>query len=180
MGLLNFLKKEKTIVDNAKEFQEQYKIANICIFKYLKNWLNQVNLTTVIAGLSMREPELREEIAFGMFGHLLGKDNVDDKEKDSDSNETEKIKNLSVKLADEIMNNDKDFCEIVVQTLRMELIFCQYSASLGNNKLSNKIAINMNLLERYGELVKESPDPDSYTRLITKWMDLKSDDEDDN
>jgi len=168
--MFNFFKK-KTIVDNAKDFESQYKAAKIIIFKYLEIWFKQIFETPEYKA-TFGDDDLYVTLAAQVENYLFGEDldevikKVDNKVKD----QIIQIKNHVPKWADDSMNRDKDFSEFVIQTIRMDMIFHQYFDGekwLSENPRGKRIS---KILMKYGGNVKEAPDPKKYDKLLRKWI----------
>lgn len=84
-----------------------------------------------------------------------------------------RIKDYIPKWTDNVMNEDKDFCKFIIQTVRMNMIFRQYESDckwLSETSDGKRIS---EILTRYGGKVSESPDPKTYKKLLKKWMDWR-------
>lgn len=165
--MFNFFKR-KTITDNAKDFEMQCKVAKIIIFQYLEIWFKQIFEKPDWKELFIDKPDMHETMAAEVMRYLLALD---------DNRGSEELKKASImakehaeKWADDVMSQDKDFCELVIQTLRMEMFFCE----LGSNfkwRFENPQGIRMQeILMKYGDSVPESIDPKKYDKLIKKWI----------
>lgn len=67
------------------------------------------------------------------------------------------------------MKHDTDFCELIIQTIRLEMIYNQYFQGVNwitNTEKGKKIS---EILSRYGNLISKVPDPDQYSKLIQVW-----------
>ena len=157
---------KKTITDNAKDFEVQYDIAKIIIFKYLDIWFKQTFSTPKWKEIFADKPEMSTTLAVEVMRYLLA---LEDKREISDD-ETLLAKKHAKKWADDVMNMDKGFCHFVVQTLRMESIFNRLSKGsdwLFKDPRGKKV---FELVMKYGGKVEESPNPKKYNKLIKKWM----------
>lgn len=167
--MFNFFRK-KTISDNAKDFETQYKITKIIIFNYLEIWFKQIFSTPEWKEIFADKPNMHTTMSAEVMRFLLALN--DDRTLDGleDREEVILAKKHAVKWADDAMIQDRDFCELVVQTLRMELIFQQYING-SNWPLENPRGKKVHeILMKYGKEVPETPDPKKYEKLINKWM----------
>jgi len=69
-----------------------------------------------------------------------------------------------------LTGGDKQLCELVVQTLRMEILL--ESQGFRNSAKGKRIS---EILMSYGSLVEEAPNPKSYAALVNKWNRLSAD-----
>lgn len=163
--------KKKTIIDNAKDFEKQYKAAKIIIFKYLEVWFKQIFETPEYKAI-FGNGDLYVTLAAQVENYLFGEDldevvkRVDNKVKD----QILQIKKHVPKWADDAMNRDKDFSEFVIQTIRMDMIFHQYLDGekwLFEDPRGKRVS---EVLMKYGGNVTENPDPKKYDKLLRKWI----------
>lgn len=168
--MFNFFKR-KSIVDNAKDFETQYKVAKIIIFKYLDIWFEQIFGSPDYQKI-FGETDLHTTLAAQVENYLFGEnlDEVISKVTPEVKRKILQVKNHIPKWADDAMNRDKDFCELVIQTIRMDMVFRQYASDskwLFENPRGKRI---QEILTKYGGDVSESPDPKKYDKLLRKWM----------
>ena len=163
--------KKRTIVDDAKDFEPQYRAAQILLFQYLKVWFKQCFADPALSGVGYPD-DMNVTMAARVTSYLLGRD------KDFISGEIDPEKIEQIKMAnrhvekwgDDSMTKDKEICEFVVQTLRMDGIFKAYYMGTKEYNSSPEGKRVFDLLMKYGGKVPTAPDPNSYTRLIRKWM----------
>lgn len=163
--------KRKTIVDNAKDFETQYKIAKIIIFKYLKIWFKQIFESPDYKKI-FGETDLYTTFAAQVENYLFGEDleEVNKKVSQEIREKILQVKGHIPKWADDAMNRDKDFCEFIIQTIRMDMVFHQYASDskwLFEGSRGKRIS---EILTKYGGSISESPDPKRYDKLLHKWM----------
>ena len=112
-------------------------------------------------------------MAVEVMKYLSAQDPEENKKMKYDSNvekETfEMARKHAEKWADDAMNRDKDFCELRVQTLRLDMIYCQYAHGLEYMHTERGKRIG-NLLNKYGALIPEQPDPKKYSKMIKNWI----------
>ena len=164
--MFNFLKK-KTMVDDVKDFEKQYKIAKIVIFKYLDLWFNQIFAIPEYKEKFADKPTMHTTLATEVMRYLLVLENED---QSSNSEELALAQKHSEKWATDAMDHDKDFRELVIQTLRMDIIYNQFANGvswLKDNSRGKKIS---ELLNMFGSKVPKSSNTKSYKQLIDKWM----------
>lgn len=166
--MFNFFKK-KTIVDNAKDFEDQYKIAKIIIFKYLDIWFEQIFATPEWKDIFADKPDMHTTMAAEVMRYLLAlEDTRNDQELQNEA--VTMAKKHAEKWSDDAMNRDRDFCDFVIQTLRMDSVFNQYFNGTDwafNDPRGKKV---FDIIMKHGGKVKESPDPKKYEKLLRKWM----------
>ena len=166
--MFNFFKK-KTIVDDAKAFENQYKIAEIIIFKYLEIWFKQIFSTPEWKEIFADKPNMYKDMAAEVMRHLLALDDSRNPEKLEDE-ATTVAKKHAEKWSDDVMNMDKEFCNFIVQTLRMDSVFNQYYNGSDwplNDPRGKKV---FEILMKYGGKITNVPDPQKYEKLLEKWM----------
>ena len=140
-----------------------FNISIFCLSKFLK-----VLITKKIFG----ETDLSTTLAAQVENYLLGED-LDEIIEKVTAEVKEKIlqvKNNIPKWADDAMTKDKDFCEFIIQTIRMDAVFQDQASDskwLFENPRGKRIS---KILMKYGSNVSESSDPKKYDKLIQKWM----------
>lgn len=162
----------KTITDNAKDFQTQFSIAKIIMFEYLETWYKQVFQLADWKEIFANKPEIHTTLAAEVLRYLFGDSdnrNLDNK-KNKDQEEILLAKKHAIKWADDAMEKDAYFCEFVIQTLRMEMVFQQYF-SKGTWLFEDERGKRVNqIVMKYGNKVINAPDPNKYTELLALWM----------
>jgi len=166
--MFNFFRR-KTIIDNAKDFEDQYKIAKIIIFEYLYVWFEQIFATPEWKNIFADKPNMHRAMAAEVMRYLLALEDARNNQELQD--ETIILaKKYAEKWADDAMNRDKDFRDFVICTLRMDSVFNQYFNGTDwplNDPRGKKV---FGIMMKYGGEVKESPDPKKYEKLLRKWM----------
>lgn len=165
--MLKILQK-KTIVADAKEFESQYEIAKRLIFKYLEVWFQQIFSNPKWKDIFTGKPNMHIDLAAEVLRNLLS---LDETRSLDELNETVILaKKHASKWSDDVMNMDKEFCEFVIQTIRMDMIFHQYLDGekwLFENPRGKRVS---EILTRYGGKVPESPSPKKYQKILKKFM----------
>lgn len=159
----------KSMDDNARDFGKEYDFVQLTSVAYVKAWFDQIFETPPYNELYKDNPELSQSLAFEVVKYLSGQDL--DKDTPKEKNETYHLaRKHAEKWADDVMKMDKDFCELRVQTLRLDLIFKSYQQGTDFYKTEAGKRI-MDILQKYGKLIPEEPSPKKYTKLIkTKWV----------
>lgn len=167
--MFNFFR--KTIVEEAKEFDEQLSICRMVVFEYLeyffKGQLEKEDFKSAIpVGIG------KSTLAAEVLKYLLPIRN------DGVSPDIEKLSNEKKELiihnipgwADHIMRG-ADFAKLIIQTLRMHLTFKSYSEGnnewLSHTEEGKKIG---DLLQKYGHIDLDVPNPKAYSKKIKEWM----------
>src|ERR1700727_1445870 len=104
--------KRKSIADNAKDFEMQYKIAMAIIFVYLSDWFKQISENHDRKKI-FGEVDLHATLAARVEGYLFGED-LEEVIKKASSELKEKIltvKDYIPKWTDHVMNEDKNLSE---------------------------------------------------------------------
>lgn len=162
--------KKKNIIDEVKEFQGQYPIAKIIIFKYLEMWFKRcLNQPDWKEGFKDK-PKMHIHLASEVERYLFGDDDNRDINRLENKEEVEMAKRHAPKWADDAMNRDKRLCEFITQTLRMDALFHQFFEGpdwISKNPRGKKVC---EILLKYGGKVEECPSPKIYKRLMRKWM----------
>lgn len=159
--------KKKTIADDAKDFENQYKIAKILIFNYLEIWFKQIFATPDFKEAFADKPTIHTAMAAEVMCLLLVIDNIENVE---NNDEVVLAKKHAEKWASDVLSQDKDFRELVIQTLRMDVVFNQFvngAKWLSEDQRGKKIS---EVLTKFGGKVTETPDPKKYDTLLKKWM----------
>ena len=159
--------KKKTITEDAEDFENQYKIAKILIFNYLEIWFKQIFSTPEYKEAFADKPTMHTSMAAEAMRLLLA---LDDTKKEESSDETILAKKHAEKWANDALSQNKDFSELVIQTLRMDIVFNQFTNGtkwLFENPRGKKIS---EILAKFGSKVIETPDPKKYDKLLKKWM----------
>lgn len=164
----------KGIRDNAKDFYDgkQYELAQVYVLRYLIRFFKQV-----LEGPEFKKGKFKKDfhrtLAIQVGGYLLGKDmtSLEDLNLEKvDIDEVKLARKHMVKWADDTMNMDENFCELVIQTLRMHSVFQQFLTSDKwpfENPEGKRI---FDITIKYGDKVPNAPDPKSYNKLLKKWM----------
>jgi hypothetical protein len=158
---------KKTIIDDAKDFEKQYEIAKILIFNYLESWFKQIFSTPEYKEAFADKPTINTVMAAEVMRLLLV---LDDTRKEESNDETILAKKHAEKWANDVLSQDKDFCELVIQTLRMDIVFNQFTNGtkwLLENPRGKRIS---EILMKFGGKVTETPNPKKYDKLLKKWM----------
>lgn len=166
--MFNFFK--KSIEDNAKDFETQYKIAKIIIFKYLDIWFKQIFSTPEWKEIFSDKPKMHTAMAAEVMRNILALNDTRNSEELKNNEATTMAKKYVMKWSDDVMNMDKDFCDFVIQTLQMDSVFNQYFNSSDwpfNDPRGKKV---FEIIMKYSGKVPESPDPKKYKKLLKKWM----------
>jgi len=162
--------KKKNIIDEVKEFQKQYPIAKIIIFKYLKMWFKRCfDLPDWKEGFKDK-PKMHIHLAAEVERYLFGDDDNRDINKLENREEIEMAKRHAPKWADDAMNKDKRLCEFIVQTIRMDKSFHQIFEGTDWIFKDPKGKKVWSILQKYGGKVTKQPNPKMYKWLIRKWI----------
>lgn len=159
--------KKKTIADDAKDFENQYKIAKILIFNYLEIWFKQIFATPDFKEAFADKPTIHTAMAAEVMSLLLVLNNT---EKVENNDESVLAKKHAEKWASDVLSQDRDFCELIIQTLRMDVVFNQFvngTKWLLEDQRGKKIS---EVLTKFGGKVTETPNPKKYDKLLKKWM----------
>jgi len=159
--------KKKTIADDAKDFENQYKIAKILIFNYLEIWFKQIFATPDFKEVFANKPTIHTAMAVEVMRLLLVIDNT---EKIETNDESVLAKKHAEKWASDVLSQDRDFRELVIQTLRMDVVFNQFvngTRWLLEDQRGKKIS---EVLTKFGSKVTGTPNPKKYDKLLKKWM----------
>lgn len=159
--------KKKTITDDAKDFDNQYKIAKILIFNYLEIWFKQIFSMPEYKEAFANKLTINTSMAAEVMRFLLV---LGDTKTEENNDEIIMAKKHAEKWANDALSQDKDFCELVIQTLRMDIIFNQSTNGtkwLLEDPRGKKIS---EILTKFGGKVTETPDPKKYDKLLKKWM----------
>jgi|YNPBryunderm2012_1023409.scaffolds.fasta_scaffold07203_5 hypothetical protein len=166
-----------TMKEDTKWFFKQYEIVKIIIYKYLSLWFKQIFDMPEFKNMGFSE-DFYQTMSARVTHYLLGgdKDSIEGI-KDKKIIEEIKLANKHVeKWADDVLDKDKDLCELVVQTLRMYSIFKSYLYEIegvdnGNQKfLKSKEGERITyILLKHGNKIPTSPNPRRYSILISKW-----------
>lgn len=159
----------KTIVDNAKDFSKEFPAVQIISVQYLTVWFKQVFETPEYKEMFADMPTLPEALATEIVKYL----SAQDPEEDVEHEEAEVFamaKKHVHKWTDDVMERDHDFCELRVQTLRLDMIYAQYAKGVSEWMESQKGKRVSELLNKYGHLVPEQPDPKTYSKMVKNWI----------
>jgi hypothetical protein len=170
--MLNFFK-NKSIEENEKDFTIQNTCAKVIIFKYLKLWLKQIFETPDYVKI-FGETDIYITLAAQIENYLFGEDLDEISERVSPEirEKIDFVKEYIPKWADDVMTGgDKDFCEFVLQTLGMDMIFNQYFSDLKLRWLSeDPRGIRVyEIFLKYNN-VSEKSDLEKYDDLLQRWM----------
>lgn len=166
--MFNFFK--KSIKDDAKDFEDYNKIANVIIFKYLDIWFKQIFSTPEWKEIFADKPKMHTTMAAEVMRYLLALDDSRDSEELKNNDAAIMAKEHAVKWSDDVMSRDKEFCNFVVQTLLMDSVFCQYFNGTEwtfNDPRCRKV---YDILMKYGHKISGLPNPKKYKKLLIKWM----------
>lgn len=167
--MFNFFK--KTIVDEANEFNEQFKICKVVVFTYLeysfRGHLEKKDFKSAIPE-GVGESTLAAEVLKYLLP--IGDNKTSPTVERLSEKERELIKHNIPKWADHIMQGI-DFAKLIIQTLRMYLVFKAHDEK-GNDWIFNtdegeKIS---DLLQKYGHIDLDVPNPKAYSKKIKEWM----------
>ncbi len=162
--------KRKTIKDNMNDFDAEYSVAKLSSVKYLEIWFAQVFALPEWKEAFHDNPNISQAMAVEvlklLFGDVAGKEDPEY----TKSEEASLAKKHAPKWADDVMRQDKDFCELVVQTLRLEFIYESHVNGTDWHEKSKHGQKIYNTISTYGGLVQEAPTPETYTKLISKWI----------
>jgi len=104
-------------------------------------------------------------MALAVASNLLG--GIENKSPDSNY---KRALTFAPKWADDAMNRDEDFRKLVVQTARLDNIYQTFLE--GDNWYETKKGgkITINTIEKYGGDVLETPNPETYKKLLEQWL----------
>jgi len=162
--------KKKTMADNAIEFQEQYSIAKIIIFKYLKLWFKQTFELPDWKQEFLDKPNMPITMTAEVLRYLFGDDDSRNISKLEQKDEIEMAKCHAEKWADDCMTRDASFREFVIQTIRLDMIYHQSIEGIEWYRENSKGIKVWNIIQKYGEKVEKSPNPEDYTKLLNNWI----------
>lgn len=169
MSIWNLFGK-KNIYDNIKDFESEYKAVQIISVQYLTLRLKQIFETPEYQKVFADEVKLPEALAIEIVKYLSAQDPEETVDHGNDKEVFAMAKTHAVKWADDIMNQDPNFCELRVQTLRLDLIYNNHQRQQDNSYKSPRDKRVLALLNKYGPLVPEEPDPNKYSKLVSKWI----------
>lgn len=155
------------MIDDVEEFDQQYKIAKIVIFKYLELWFGQIFASPEYKDKFADKPTMHTTMAAEVMRYLLVLENEN---QSNDSEELALAQKHSEKWASDAIDHDKDFCELIIQTLRMDIVYNQFVNGDNWLKESGRGKKISELLNKFGGKISKYPDPKTYERLIAKWM----------
>ena len=168
--MFNFLRK-RTISDDAKDFEIQFKVAKVIIFWYLELRFKQLSKSPDYKILLNRD-DLCTTTAAQIENYLLGKKIEDTIEKVSPKVKEEilQIKDYIPQWTDDAINQDENFCKFAIQTIRMNMIFNQYYSDSKWLFETQQGQRTQEILKLYGEKVPDSPNPKKYGKMLKEWM----------
>lgn len=165
------------INEDYEWFASQYPNVQVFIFSYLKACCYEAFKDPSLSNLGFSE-EMYITMAARVGNYLLGneKDKIEGEINDQIILNEIKMANRHVeKWADDIMARDKNFAELVVQTLRMDSLFKSYILDSNFKTGCDKYHQSpegkrvFKLLMKYGKYIPKEPTPSSYRTLLFKW-----------
>lgn len=87
-----------------------------------------------------------------------------------DNEEAAMAKNHAEKWADNMMNTDKEFCEFIIVTLRMDTVFNHYFNGMDWHLKDPRGKKVHQIIMKYGDKIATPPDPKEYKKIIKMWM----------
>lgn len=159
--------KQKTIVDNEKDFEQQYGIVKVALYKYLGAVIKE-NAEKANIDLEGKEKLLGAGIISYLTGHDVNEwaQRVQDSEKIYAQQFIPAIK----KQAEAFMAADKSIRELIVYTLRMISVFRDYHIGVAENMKSEEGQRIYALLQQYGGEFPKEVSPKLYDKLARKIM----------
>lgn len=161
----------KSIHDNIQDFEVEYASAQYISTQYLTLWFKSIFETPEYKTAFNDIEKMYKLMAIEVVKYLSGQDpNIDSWNKEEYSQEAYLLaKKNAEKWADDVMNQDRDFCELRVQTLRLDYIYSRYSQ--GDDYLATDKAKRIqSLILKYGSFIPEEPNPKQYSKIIKKWI----------
>lgn len=158
------------MLDEAKEFDSQYSFAKITSFNYLRLWFEQIFELPDWKRDFSNKPDMPNTMAAEVVRYLFGDIDLRNTNELENKDEVEMAKRHAERWAEDSMNRDKDFRELVVQTIRMDLIYHQFFKGVDWYRNDEKGKKNWNVLQKFGGTIEQTPDPKNYKKMLTKWM----------
>jgi len=172
MSILDFTKslfKQKSIKDNAKDFVKQAEIIPKLYLYYLAIWFKQIFESPDFIEKGFKK-DFYLVLAAQVSKYLMGNDiHKTESENAKQKLQIEMANKHVEKWADDVMNKDNQFCEFVVQTLRMQFIFTAYFKGTEEALKIESNRVNT-LLQKYGGMIPVEPTPTYYTKLFQKFL----------
>lgn len=161
--------KKKTIVDNIKDFQRDFKVTQLVSYQYLLVWFKQVFSTPEYKSIFADKPKMPQALAAEIIKYLSAQDPIEIVDYGEETESMQMAKKHVQKWSDDVMERDKDFAKLRIMTLRLDMIYSQYvtGTKYMNTPRGKRIG---DLLMKYGHLDHEEPSPEKYSKLLAKWI----------
>ena len=164
----------ETARDIAQYFPDYEKLAKIYAGTYLHQWFAKIFSSPNYKELFADEPDMAPLLAAQVVNYLFAEDineMLNNQGSEVLKKRIERVERFIPKWADDAVKQDPMLAELVIQTLRMEMILRLESQGRGWLQSPRGVRV-LEILKTYGGGVKKSLSPRSYRLLMDRWHRL--------